>query len=274
MSKDALHQYNKQIIHHLKKFAANKVVTSAPVKENVVIDNSAERNALEQRAQEQLALKLKQELSGLSDPLKKKEINKYKKIPSFLALDLETRHNLKPITYASEEKPFKIFDVDEGEEIYGWGVKPEVIPEEVPFGKLRLKLNKLYYKNMLIVKLKDGSNVIGLPNTAVSDEFVRLIMKVVKGDKIKNHDIATLKTVEQHLYNRLIVLAELSKKLPVDSEKTISHLKHRLEILIGETESGNDNKALFKEIHQIVHSLKNFGAISPTEANKFLKQLK
>ena len=127
---------------------------------------------------------------------------------------------------------------------------------------------------MLVLKHKDNSNIIGLPNLKVSDEFVKIIMKLVKGDKVKHSDLNSLKTMELHLYNRIIVLADLHKSHPVDTDKTVEHLKHELDIVTGEIEAGNDNKELIAKLHQIVHALKNFGAISIKDASEFIKQYK
>jgi len=196
------------------------------------------------------------------------------KPPSFLASSLIHKNHIKPISFNDVNKPFEKYDEKYGEELYGWGLKPEKIPEAVPFGKLRLYLHKLYYKNNLVVKNKDNSNIVGMPNIKVSDEFVKIILKILKGDKIREHDLDILKTVELHLYNRLITLADLHKKIPIENDKTIQHLKHRLELIQGEIESGNNSKELVKELHGIVHGLKNFGVISIRDATSFIKQFK
>ena len=196
------------------------------------------------------------------------------KSPSFMAKTLIEKMGIKPVSYQDFTQPFKMYDENYGEEIYGWGIEPEKIPEVVPFGKLQLHLHKLYYKNSLVIKHKDGSNIIGFPNTPVSDDFVKIIMKLLKEGDIKQKDLNTLKTIELHLYNRLIMLADLHKKHPIESDKTIEHLKHKLELLTGEIVAGNDNKDLVKQLHQVVHSLKNFGAITSTAATAFIKQYK
>ena len=193
---------------------------------------------------------------------------------AFLALNMLQKLGKKPITDKSKNGPFQKYDEDYGKELWGWGIKPEQIPEVVSFGKLKILLHKLYYKNTLVVKHKDGSNIIGLPNLKVSDEFVKLIMKLLKGDKIRNSDLSVLKTIELHLYNRLITLADLHKSHPIDGEKTIEHLKHRLEVLTGEINAGNDAHEIISELHKIVHSLKDFRAISIKDANEFIKQFK
>lgn len=191
----------------------------------------------------------------------------------FFSAMLHIKRGIKPITFDDEEPPTMLKD-EHNKLTFGWGIKPEQIPEVIPFGKLKLLLHKLYYKNNLVVKHKDGSNIIGLPNLKVSDEFVKVIMKLVKGDKIKNSDLNTLKTVELHLYNRLITLADLHKIHQIDGEKTVEHLKHRLEVLTGEIDAGNDSKEIISELHKIVHSLKDFGAISIKDAGEFIKQFK
>ena len=196
------------------------------------------------------------------------------KSPSFMSHNLIDKFGIIPMTFTSDEPIWAEYDEETQQELHGWGIEPEKIPEIVPFGKLKLHLNKLYYKNNLVVKHKDNSNIIGFPNLIVSDDFVKLIMKLLKGEDIKQKDLNSLKTMELHLYNRLIVLAELHKKHPIESDKTIEHLKHQLELLTGEIAAGNDNKDLVKQLHQVVHSLKNFGAITSIAATSFIKQYK
>lgn len=154
----------------------------------------------------------------------------------------------------------------------GWGIKEEEIPEIVQFGKIKLALNKLFYKNILSVRHNNLGRIAGFPNVKVSDDLVSIIMKIAKGDKIIKQEIDSLKNSEQILYDSLLSLANLHKKIPNNQNNTIKELKDRMDIITGLIEAGNDNKLLVKELYQIVHSLKSFGVITNSEATKYLSQ--
>jgi len=133
-------------------------------------------------------------------------------------------------------------------------------------------LHKLYYKNVLSIRRPDGTNITGFPNTPVSHEFVELLMKMIKGHNPKHTEINSLKTIEMHLYNRLITVAGLHKSHSIDSDKSIEHLKHKLVLIQGEIEAGNDSQIIKTDLYRVVQALKNFGAISQKDAIEFLKQ--
>ena len=160
----------------------------------------------------------------------------------------------------------------EGEYKIGWGIKEDQIPEIVPFGKIRIALNKLFYKNILSARHSNLGRIAGFPNVKVSDEFVALIMKLVRGEKVIKQELDALKKTEQILYDSLLSLANLHKSMPNNKDKTILALKERMDLIGGAIDSGNDNKALGKELYNIVHALKSFGVITNAEATKYLSQ--
>jgi len=156
--------------------------------------------------------------------------------------------------------------------IIGWGIKEQEIPDMVQFGKVKIALNKLFFKNILSVRHNNLGRIAGFPNVKVSDDFVAIIMKLSKGDKIIKQEIDSLQKSEQILYDSLLSLANLNKKIPNNQNNTIQELKNRMDTITGLMEAGNDNKLLVKELYQIVHSLKSFGVITNGEANKYLSQ--
>ena len=62
--------------------------------------------------------------------------------------------------------------------VYGMGLHLEKIPKFCQFGKIFIKLDKLFYKNILAVKDQNKFNIHGFKDCPVSDEFVELIMKM------------------------------------------------------------------------------------------------
>jgi len=175
------------------------------------------------------------------------------------------------IIEASYEPDFD-FDGKTYPSVMGWGIKEEEIPEMVQFGKIKIALNKLFYKNILSVRHSNLGRIAGFPNVKVSDDLVSIIMKLSKGDKVLKQEIDALQKSEQILYDSLLSLANLHKKVPNNQSNTIKELKDRMDIITGLIEAGNDNKLLVKELYQIVHSLKSFGVITNGEVTKFLSQ--
>jgi len=160
----------------------------------------------------------------------------------------------------------------EGNYLIGWGIKEEEIPEMVNFGKIKLALNKLFFKNILSVRHANLGRIAGFPNVKVSDDLVAIIMKLSKGEKLIKQEIDALQKSEQMLYDNLLSLANLHKKAPNNKSNTIKELKYRMEIITGLMEAGNDNRLLVKELYQIVHALKSYGVITNAEATKYLSQ--
>jgi len=155
---------------------------------------------------------------------------------------------------------------------YGWGIKTEELPTEVQFGKLTLLLHKLYYKNILAVKHNGNISIAGLKNTKVSDKFVKLIMSLIEGEHPTHTEINALPIMEKQLYDRLIHLAHLNKKLPHTEDKTIHDLKKRMKLIEGEIHAGNNSPLLKKELYVICHALKDFGVLSMGEIKDYLPQ--
>ena len=214
------------------------------------------------------------EQTGLTFGQVRKELNwRPQEDLSMVAYNLLQKHpNMRPIDFHSDVPPTESYDVEFGEHILGWGIKPEAIPKSVHFGVINIMLHKLYYNNVLSVRRRDGTNITGFPNSPVSDDFVKLIMKMIKGETPKYSEINSLKTVEMDLFNRLMTVAKLHKSHSIDSSSSIEHLKHRLTLIEGEIGAGNDSHALKMELYRVVHALKNFGAISARDAREFLAQ--
>ena len=157
-------------------------------------------------------------------------------------------------------------------ETYGWGIQTEELPKEVQFGKLTLLLHKLYYHNILAVKHRGNISIAGLKNTKVSDKFVAIIMSLIQGDNPTHTEINSLPVMEKQLYDRLIHLAHLNKKLPHTEDKTIHDLKKRMKLIEGEIHAGNNSPLLKKELYVICHTLKDFNVLSMGEIKEYLSQ--
>ena len=155
---------------------------------------------------------------------------------------------------------------------YGYGLHPEKIPETAHFGKMIILLKKLYYHNILSVKHHNGISVAGFPNVKVGEKFVSIIMNLMEGINPTHSDINSLNIGEKMVYDRLIHLADLHKKVVHNSDKTIQELKKKLKLLEGEIGIGNNNPQLKKDIYYVVHSLKNLGVLDHKQMKEYLSQ--
>lgn len=167
---------------------------------------------------------------------------------------------------AQEEKVKDLKKEDESE-----------IPRIVQFGKNKLLLNKLYYKNILSIKDSKGHNIERLPIERVSDDFVKLIMMTyetgAEEDKlIKN--INKLEENERDLLNLILEISGLNKKNNIDGKKNdnVKKLKDRLNLVQSQIMAGNNNPEVKKELKQIVNKLYLYGAITLNNSKEYIKQ--
>ena len=156
---------------------------------------------------------------------------------------------------------------------YGYGIIPEKIPEKVNFGKVMVLLPKLTHKNILSVKHHNGLSIAGFRNVKVSDKFVNLILEMLKNKLPTHNDLTSLSIMEKQLYDRLIFLAELNKKMVNNQDKTISDLKKRIKLIEGELHAGNNSPLLKKELYTILHTLKDFGHLSKKQITEYLNEI-
>jgi hypothetical protein len=163
----------------------------------------------------------------------------------------------------------------DGSGFSGRGIKNHVLPSTVPFGKIALDLNKLFYQNILSIKRHNGNKIIGHKNKRVSDNFVDIIMKMFDDKPITQSDLRNIKD-EQMLYDNLIVQSGLHKlkKIPTNIEQTSEQMKNRLGLLTGEIEAGNSNKSLLTELHELLFKMVRVHLISKNAAAAYYKNIK
>lgn len=155
------------------------------------------------------------------------------------------------------------------EHVYGMGLHLAKIPKFCQFGKIFIKLDKLFYKNILAVKDQNKFNIHGFKDCPVSDEFVELIMKMCKGHQPTPSDIKNLKLNEKEIFDMLLYTSGVHKTVHTNTkDSTIEKLKSRLELVEGEIESGNNNIKLLHELGEILNKLSNLGVIAKANAKK------
>lgn len=162
-----------------------------------------------------------------------------------------------------------------GRGLSGHGINNHVLPSIVPFGKIALDLDKLFYQNVLSIKRHNGNKIIGHKNKRVSDNFVDIILKMFENKPITQSDLKNIKD-EQMLYDNLIVQSGLHKlkKIPTNIEQTSEQMKNRLGLITGEIEAGNSNKALLSELHELLFKMVRVHLISKNAAAAYYKNIK
>ena len=157
----------------------------------------------------------------------------------------------------------------------GYGIKhAQDIPDKVNFGSNILFLKKLFLKNILSIQNKHNTKINGFNNVNVSDNFVKIIMNLLKNIDFTNNDLQNLSNGERILLDNLLTLSELNKKFVTGSNiNSLNQLKKEYEILIGEIEAGNNNELLKKKLYTLLMKFVHFGALSQLQARKQYKEI-
>ena len=153
------------------------------------------------------------------------------------------------------------------------GIRDTVYPKRRPFGKVALNPHQLYYDNILAVHHIGGGRFNGFQNTKVSDAFVAVLLKLLNSEPVSHQDFKMFNVHERELYDNLIHLAGLHKKVEHNLEHTRKGMKQRLELIEGEIGAGNTNIALKQELKQLLHKMAYGGMISHPQARAHLKHL-
>ena len=154
----------------------------------------------------------------------------------------------------------------------GYGIKNEHLNnKQIQFGNLEINGDKLWNEHILAVRSK-GYMVHNMPSTKISNEFVDLILSIIKGEKVTEHEIKSLKLGERQLYDLLLEKAKIIKELPNTKSKTLQELRDRLEILQGEFEAGNTNPELVAELKAVPKKLHMLKAITGKQLKEFISQ--
>jgi len=161
----------------------------------------------------------------------------------------------------------------------GEGIKKlkEKLPAFFEFGKVIILLDKLYYKNTLSIKDKKKKNIQGIPNSKVSNEFVNIIMKMIKEEApALKDDIYELSEKEQELFSILMYKSGFYKEtpIPINNKNIIKKLKERLQLVEGTIKAGNNNTDNFKELYEIIFKMTNLGVISLSAGRNYYKEIK
>ena len=213
---------------------------------------------------------LKSKLKGFfditaQDVVRMFEVPNYQSVKKENLIKLLSEFNLTE----TEEAPKKIGETT------GYGIKhAQDIPEKVKFGSNMLLLKKLFLKNILSIQNKHNTKINGFNNIHVSDNFVKIIMDLLKGQNFTNSQLQNLSSAERILLDHLLMLSELNKNFVTGSSTaSLNQLKKDYEILVGEIEAGNNNEMLKKKLYNLLMKMVHFGALSQIQALKHYKEI-
>jgi hypothetical protein len=155
----------------------------------------------------------------------------------------------------------------------GFGITDRKLPKVAGFGKIAVNPHQLYYNNMLIIMRPSGKHFPGYKNIRVSDAVVSVFMKLLDGETVKHDDFKMFTMNERELYDNVIHLAGLHKKVEHNLEHTKKAMKQRLELIEGEIGAGNTNHMLKKEVQELLLKMSHGGMITRRQAYSHLKNL-
>ena len=150
---------------------------------------------------------------------------------------------------------------------------PKELPKLKALGKIAINPYQLFYRNTLIISTHKGTHLVGYKNRIVSDAFVHILMKLLEGHHPTHHEISQLDLREKQIYDNLIHLAHLHKTVENDIGHTREAMKKRFELLTGEIQAGNTNRALKTELKELLHQMAHGGMISHPQAYQFIRSL-
>ena len=185
---------------------------------------------------------------------------------------------VKILQLVKEKDPVKYAEInaslnEKTQNEYGEGLKHQELPKSCKLGKIEVDLNKLFHKNILSIRQK-GYKLNGVKNVSVGDEFVHIIIQLCKGIYPSTKDLNKLGLHEHEIFDSLLHLAGLHKRVEHTADKTIPKLKQRLELIGGEIIAGNTNKSLKDEMRDIVYKLHHLNEITQNAATDYLKQFR
>ena len=139
-------------------------------------------------------------------------------------------------------------------------------------GEIMVMPKKLFYKNTLSIRSLKGNAFTGIKDCQVSDNLAKIILELCQGKVPAHQEIKHLSSCEKRIFDELVYMAKLHKEVSHSGEDTIKQLKHRLSILEGEVQAGNNNPDVLREIHKIVNVLSRMGAVSHNNAREYLQE--
>ena len=154
--------------------------------------------------------------------------------------------------------------------------KPVVIkePRFIGFGINEINNEKLK-NNVLSIRRKTRTNIMGMPQRTVSDKFKGVIKTIMGGGVPKFKDLEGLDEEEKEYLHKIVSKSELEDKLtiPAPSKDKYEKMVNEFEIMKGQIMSGNDNREYVKKFKLLVMKLVRNGYIPKNQAFELVEEL-
>jgi hypothetical protein len=155
----------------------------------------------------------------------------------------------------------------------GLSVKEEK-PRYREFGKYRIH-NHLLDENVIHLKYPSLANIPSIKPVEVSSNYKELISGLLDTGKIDHRKLSHLTNQEDNHFRKIVKASGLSEQLEIEPVKDDKEEKdyHRLTLLKGEYEAGNNNEKLIKELRGLVVKFISLGRIPRKSGLNFLMTL-
>lgn len=154
--------------------------------------------------------------------------------------------------------------------------KPVVIkePRFIGFGINEINNEKLK-NNVLSIRRKTRTNIMGMPQRNISDKFKGVIKTIMGGGVPKFKDLEGLDEEEKEYLHKIVSKSELEDKLsiPAPSKDKYEKMVNEFEIMKGQIMSGNDNREYVKKFKLLVMKLVRNGYIPKNQAFELVEEL-
>jgi hypothetical protein len=155
----------------------------------------------------------------------------------------------------------------------GLSVKEEK-PRYREFGKYRIH-NHLLDENVIHLKYPSLANIPSIKPVEVSSNYKELISGLLDTGRLDHRKLSHLTNKEDEHFRKIVKASGLSEQLeiePIKDEKDEEDY-HRLTLLKGEYEAGNNNEKLIKELRGLVVKFISLGRIPRKSGLNFLMTL-
>ena len=154
--------------------------------------------------------------------------------------------------------------------------KPVIIkePRFIGFGINEINNEKLN-KNILSVRRKTKTNIMGMPQRKVSEKFKGVVKTILGGGMPKFKELEELDEEEKEYLHKLVSKSDLDDKLtvPAPSKDKYEKMINEFEVMKGQIMSGNDNKEYVKKFKLLVLKLVRSGYIPKIEGFDLVEEL-
>ena len=155
----------------------------------------------------------------------------------------------------------------------GLSVKEEK-PRYREFGKYRIH-NHLLDENVIHLKYPSLANIPSIKPVEVSSNYKELITGLLDTGRIDHRKLSHLTNQEDNHFRKIVKASGLSEQLEIEPIKDDKEEQdyHRLTLLKGEYEAGNNNEKLIKELRGLVVKFISLGRIPRKSGLNFLMTL-